>query len=696
MALPELGVQVMALPAAPGTDARRFRRAATVAVLATAVPYLWVISSLWNSSPTLLRTAFQNGLESNFYDLQARAMLAGRLSVPAGSLGIEAYVHDGRTYTYFGLFPSLLRLPLLLVTHGLDGRLTALSMLAAWLVTAIFSSLLIWRVRVLARGAVPLARAETVALGAVVAAITGGSVLVFLAANPYVFSEDLAWSVAVTVGSLFALLGVLERPSSGRVVLSGALILAASLTRAPTGYACVIGAFLTSIWFASGRRGTENRRWSAPVLAAGAVPLAIGCAVNMAKFGTPFGLPITSGVAYKVIGGPNGGHEFSLRFLPSTLDAYLKPDGIRLTPVFPFVTLPAQVAEGVGGVSVYGNRTASMTTTMPLLFLLAVWGSISAFRPRQDQMLKAVRLLLVAAAAGAGATLIFGWIYNRYLADFLPLLVIGSAVGAIDIWARLHGRRRRTRVVVACSFVGMALLEIAANTAVAVTPSDTWAPEQTAHYIQVQHRVSDLTGHPLMENVKVGYFLPNWAPADTLFVEGYCESVYISDGEGQPTTTDFGIGWLLVEHGSDKSLCPLLVGEKRLTPVLQSSLVRADAAFSRGVSAYDAVALQLAARRNEAESVPLAPTRSSLIGALGRFVVSLQHVAEAGLPTPSSRALTAALLADCGSLQGDLSESTDQSPETVAGWASHVRAQWMRTTSDYTSLLHELVASADG
>ena len=324
VSLPESDAQVTAPPTRLGAEAAPFRRAAIVAVAATAIPYLWVLSDLWSSSPSLLRTASQNGYASNFYDLQARAMLAGRLSLPGSSLGLEAFVHDGRTYTYFGLFPSLLRIPVLLVTHSLDGRLTALSMLAAWLVTALFASLLIWRVRVMTRGGVPLAATETVALGAVVAAITGGSVLVFLAASPNVFSEDLAWSVAVTVGSLFALLGVLERPSTRRVVFSGLLILAASLTRAPAGYACVIGAVLTSVWFASGQSGAENRgRW-APVLAAGIVPLTVGCAVNLAAFGVPFGRP------NGYFGGPNGGPEFSLRFLPSTLDAYLRPDGIRI------------------------------------------------------------------------------------------------------------------------------------------------------------------------------------------------------------------------------------------------------------------------------------------------------------------------------------------------------------------------------
>ena len=150
------------------------------------------------------------------------------------------------------------------------------------------------------------------------------------------------------------------------------------------------------------KSGTGDRRWWVPVLAAGLVPLAIGCAVNMAKFGVPFGLPITEGLVYRVWRGPTGGNEFSPRFLPSTLDAYLRPDGIRLTPVFPFVTLPAQVAEGVGGVSVFASRTASLTASMPFLFLLAVWGSVIALRPRSIIQLRAMRLLLVAAAAGTG------------------------------------------------------------------------------------------------------------------------------------------------------------------------------------------------------------------------------------------------------------------------------------------------------
>lgn len=227
---------------------RRFTRAAVIGTAVVAIPYVWILWDLWGNFNPLRQTIY----EDNFYDLQARAMFHGHLYVPNGNIGIEAFIHDGRTYTYFGIFPSLIRMPILLVTSSLDGKLTAPFMLLAWLATAVFASLLLWRVRVLVRGAVVMSRAEAASFGVLMAAIMGGSVLMYLAASPYVFSEDLAWSVCLTVGSLFALLGVLERPSWSRVVASGVLILLANLDRPTTGWACVLGAVLIAAWFRLG------------------------------------------------------------------------------------------------------------------------------------------------------------------------------------------------------------------------------------------------------------------------------------------------------------------------------------------------------------------------------------------------------------------------------------------------------------
>lgn len=100
---------------------RRFVIAATAGTAVVLVPYLYILWDLLTGTVD----PFRSVSPSNFYDLQAQAIIHGHLSVPRGALGIEGFIHDGRTYTYFGLLPSLLRIPLLLVVPHTAGHLTA-------------------------------------------------------------------------------------------------------------------------------------------------------------------------------------------------------------------------------------------------------------------------------------------------------------------------------------------------------------------------------------------------------------------------------------------------------------------------------------------------------------------------------------------------------------------------------------------
>ncbi len=291
-------------------------------------PLLWVLWDLWSGSLNPLRSVPYD----DFYDLQARAMFHGHLYLPNGRMGIEAFVHNGRQYTYFGIFPSLIRMPILLVTSRLDGEMTAPPILVAWMLTALFSSLMLWRLRILMRGRALVGRAEAVSFGALMATIMGGSVILYLAATPFVYNEDFAWSVPLTIGSLFALLGVLERPSRRRVLASGVLILATNLNRSPAGWACVIAAFLVAGWFSIGTRWPSNRRWAGP-LGGRDRSLVVSCAVTYAKFGIPVGLPMADQIwasvnaHRRIFLATNGGKALSFGFFPSTLWAYLQPFG---------------------------------------------------------------------------------------------------------------------------------------------------------------------------------------------------------------------------------------------------------------------------------------------------------------------------------------------------------------------------------
>jgi len=534
---------------------RRFTWACLIAIALTAVPFVWILVSDW-AAPTLFRQTY---FENNYFDLQARAMFHGHLSLANGSLGIEGFVHDGRTYTYFGLFPSIIRMPILLVTSSLDGKLTPSYMLLAWLLTGLFVSLLLWRVRYLVRGDCAMGRTEATAYGVLMATIMGGTVSMLLASTPYVFNEDIMWSICLTVGSFFALLGVIERPSWGRVIASGLLILCSNFDRATTGWACVVGAVLVAGWFLLGFGGNENRRWFVPVLATGLIPLVLACALNYAKFGIPFGVPIPDQVwshvnAYRQrFLAANHNSEVGIAFLPTNVVTYLRPDNLSFSSVFPFVTLPTSPPTALGGVlfdKLY--RTASVPASTPLLFLLGIWGLVTAFRPRAVALVARTRLLLLAAGSAGAALLLWGYIGPRYLGDFVPFLVLASAVGLADIFRRLGGRQRRTRVAWVGVVAVLALFSIAANLGMAIVPNEEWTSSQALSYVSAQKAISDVTGHPLQGRVNRGSSLPPWAPAGQLYVVGDCSGLYISNGENYSTVPSqqyTRTTWLTVQLG---------------------------------------------------------------------------------------------------------------------------------------------------
>ena len=114
--------------------------------------------------------------------------------------------------------------------------------------------------------------------------------------------------------------------------------------------------------------------------------------------------------------------------------------------------------------------------------------------------------------------MIYGWIENRYIADFVPFLIIASAVGMVDVWRRLEHGRRMLRYILGALVAVLGLYGIAANVAMASTPQNTWSTQQRLRFVETQQSISDVTGHPLDSHVVRGRTLPNYAPADQLFV----------------------------------------------------------------------------------------------------------------------------------------------------------------------------------
>lgn len=517
-------------PLAVSRDVRRFSIASASAVVVAAVPYLYV---LWNGRWDPLRTGVPERYFSSFFELQARALARFRWNVPEGTLGIEAFVVDGRTYTYFPPFPSLVRAPVLAFTDRFDGRLTAPSILLAWLVTAAFTSLLVWRVRGLVRPGCALGRLEAVAVWLFMIGVLAGSSLVFIGAVPWVYHEPFAWGVAGSVGAMFGLAGVIERPGAARIWFTGAMTLVAVWSRTTMGWGCVGAVAVTAAWLAL-RRDRPARAVIGGVALAGAMPFAAGALVTYQKFGQPFMHPLSSQVwtglnaQRRAALEANGGSLLGPQFLPSTLQTYLRPDGIRFTSLYPWITLPARPpsVHGVGGALFDQTyRTASITAFMPLLVVLAALGIVAAVATRRAGLL----VPIFGAGLATGGVLLYGYIGNRYVADFMPLLIVGGAVGLVGAFTWLEDRTVLIRRSTTAGVAVLAAFGVYANTAVAwSTVRVQWGGEELADHVDTQRR---LAIGSISNWVSAGPHLPLGAPADELFIVGECDGLYAATGE---------------------------------------------------------------------------------------------------------------------------------------------------------------------
>lgn len=515
-------------------DRRRVRCASALGAVAGLVPFLLV---LWDLRIDPLRTAGAHGFASGFYDVQARVLLDGDLAVPRASLGIEGFVVDGRTYMYFPPFPALVRIPVLIVTDSLDGRLSAVMLLLAWIVLAAATAALFWGVRRLLRPGDSVSRIELAAGALLVATVTGGSVVVFDASLPWVYHEVYVWSVGLTVATLAAVVSFAADPRPRAVLAAVACAMATILTRTTAGWAMAFT--LAAAGIVALTRTGWPRRYGTGLIAGAIATLTVGVAVNWAKFRHPYMFPLEAQVwsdvnvhrrlALRINGGTITGPQF---FTTSVVN-YFRPDGIRFVPYFPFVTLPAGPAPPYGGAFVdQSYRTGSVTAMMPLLSVGTLWGLVAlcAIRPRRTTLWLAV--VFAGAAAVGGGVLFYGYLANRYTNEFLPVLVVGSTIAFVDVARRLE---RRGRAVRRASLAGAAVLALfgayanaAAGFAMART---TWKGERLAEYVSLQVSVGDVIGREAGRLVRQSAGLPATGRTDELRIVGDCEALFVGTGD---------------------------------------------------------------------------------------------------------------------------------------------------------------------
>lgn len=524
----------------------RDRLATVAATLGCVIGGLAYVLILLDFRTDWTRRAVELGFGSNFFDLQARAFLAGRLWLPEGALGIEAFTQRGHDYMYFPPFPALVRVPIFLVTDRYDGRLTLLMMVLAFVIYAVMAAKLTWLIRsCLIR--TPLTVPEAVAGGLFLAVVTGGTVLTFDAALPWVYHEVYVWAVALVVAALYWLLRATLEPSLRNLVWLGLSTTAAILTRTTGGFAVALIVIVVGGWFASSRRGELLGRRGLLMIAAGLVPIALSIAYNWAKFRHPYLFPLEDQVWTQVNAHRreallvNGGTITGPQFLGTTLVNYFSPTGIRLTPWFPWITLPAEPAQAVGGAFVDQTyRTGSVIPFNPLLFGLSIWALVILVLRRQEKRVRALGGVLIAAVGVGGGVMMYGYLTMRYTSEFVPALVVGGAIG---LWALVPALTRKRRPMVAGAVV-MALLviwSIVAHMATGHTASVmTGRGPALKQYVTTQLELA--SGDPRrMPPITDVPSQPVGGSTDALGIEGECDALYVNTGDQYDP-------WILVER----------------------------------------------------------------------------------------------------------------------------------------------------
>lgn len=503
----------------------------------------------------LTRTALEIGYASGFFELQSRAFLDGRLWIPDGSMGIEGFETGGRTYMYFGPFPALLRIPVMLVTDDFNGQMTLVSMLIAWIVLAAMFSRLVWLVREMLVGEREVSRTHTVLAGILIAGGTGATVFTFDAALPWVYHEVYMWQTALVVAAVYWMLRVAREPSDVGIRWLGVLALAAVLTRTTGGWGVCLGILALAVWMRRGRSWEGRRdKWQL-VLAAALVPLAIGIVYNMAKFGHPFMFPLEDQVWTDVNErrrealAINGGSITGLQFFTTSLVNYFSPTGIRFVDYFPWITFPAENARAYGGAFIdQSYRTGSVTAFMPVFLLGALASLIVLLRPtrglERGQEVRALRPAMFAVFIMTGGVMAYGYIAFRYTTEFVPALLLGSVIAVWGLLARSERWSRPARTGLLSALAGGVAWSMAALLAVSfATSSTTYLGDPGRRYVSLQNQLSGGPGTAFAGLIRHGDSLPpqdDWS-TDDLWIKGRCEGLYLASGdENHP--------WLSIEE----------------------------------------------------------------------------------------------------------------------------------------------------
>lgn len=512
------------------------------------------VATAWTFNP--LRAPYSGRTFSNFFEAQARAFLRGDLALEKGELGIEAFVRNGADYMYFGPLLAIFRIPFVAVEF-LEGRLTAISLLVGTLVFYLQAIKLFDIVLELVHPEGRRSQREQWFRLGWRASVATGTVVLSLLAIPWVYHEAHLWSAALFLALLNQMLRF-EDLTARQITTFGVILIGVVFNRPTTAYAGMLGVAMLLVVVVVRRTATRGL-----VLRLGAwlgAAFVATVSINFVKFRRPFGIPMEAQVFSTVDENRaemlriNEGKYFRLEFIPTNVWAYFRPNGIDLSTTFPFVSTPRAVPRVFGDYFYDATyRTASITATNPLLVIGSFLGVFVLVKLAKAPVFWRLAAPVAAGVLAAGGVAGWGYIATRYLTDFLPGMLLLTAIGLAWSIKRFDeqperlpstGVRRAGRAVA----VSLVVWSIVSNVAISVGYNFSAGDEAAGvdRLLSAQDAVANVIGEAPSDRVvrvdALRYDRDDPTRAGTLAVVGDCEALYSSNGE--PVDT-----WLAVEYG---------------------------------------------------------------------------------------------------------------------------------------------------
>ena len=401
--------------------------------------YMFGWSTRWTFDPTLVT----NYAPGRFFTEQANSMLNGYFWVPESALPIECFTIDGNCVGYFGVFPSLIRMPLVLIFGSSIPELSSVFI-------PIASGLVLWSSLDLCLRLLRKEHSESPNINAwfmiLVSLVLGPGSSLMLIFDPYIYQESIMWSLA---GFLLAMNFYWRWTSERRSWQFTAMILACAVSAASRPTTVLTGLFLTvGVLVLLRKYRSFLKRMSYKLVLLAVLPFLTSFGVLTLKMGSPtldfskyHAMPSLQNVADK-----NGGSlAYSPRYIPTTVLSYFRPDALNIGTEWPWIRFlygpPSQ--ERLSGPwyaelkpvtylppleedSMWLERTTSITNTMPLALITTIISALTVLQRRKWSK----ALMLFAALSAPVVIFVQFAIASRYLADFYPILAIGTVFSA--------------------------------------------------------------------------------------------------------------------------------------------------------------------------------------------------------------------------------------------------------------------------